>query len=195
MYKIYTSIILTLLLAFSTTAMAGPGGGKKPGGSTIYEIANSTGIHTTLVALLDRVGLGETGATNLAGQFTVFAPTDQAFDEFFAALYANLPADTVDGLLADDDYVTGVLLYHVLDGRRFSNSVFNKNNMKGLETLCGEQYLWSKSNLTIMDENALTADAGIVPDGKAGLLANISASNGVIHVTDAVFLPGGECTD
>jgi len=65
--------------------------------------------------------------------------------------------------------------------------------MKELETLCAGQYLWPKSNMTIMDSNDLTPNAGIQSDGKDGLLANISASNGVIHVTDGVFLPGGTC--
>jgi len=65
--------------------------------------------------------------------------------------------------------------------------------MKELETLCAGQYLWPKSNMTIMDSNDLTPNAGIQSDGKDGLLANISASNGVIHVTDEVFLPGGTC--
>jgi uncharacterized surface protein with fasciclin (FAS1) repeats len=44
-----------------------------------------------------------------------------------------------------------------------------------------------------MDTNDLTPNAGIVSNGAGGLLANISASNGVIHVTDEVFLPGGDC--
>ena len=185
------SLIAALLMVVSVTANAGPG--KRPGDASIYEIAKSTTIHTTLVALLDRVGLGEGGATDVAGNFTVFAPTDEAFDKLFTNLYANLPADAVDALLADDDFITGVLLYHVVDGRRFSNSVFNRKNMKEIETLCASQTLWSKPNLTVMDSNDLTPNAGIVSDGAGGLLANISASNGVIHVTDEVFLPGGSC--
>ena len=192
MNKTYISVIAALLMVVSAAANAGPGKGKNPGDMSIYQIAGSTGIHTTLVALLDRVGLGEGGATDVAGQFTVFAPTDEAFDRLITNLYANLPEKTVDDLLANDDYITGVLLYHVLDGRRFSNSVFNQKNMKELETLCVGQTLWSKPNLTIMDSNDLTPNAGIVSvDGT--LVANISASNGVIHVTDEVFLPGGEC--
>lgn len=184
------SLIAALLMVVSTAAHAGKG--KNPGDTSIYDIATSTGVHTTLVALLDRVGLGEDGATDVAGQFTVFAPTDGAFIKLFDNLYANLPADVVDGLLGDDGFITEVLLYHVLDGRRFSNSVFNGKNMKELETLCAGQYLWSKPNLTIMDANDLTPNAGIVSiDGS--LLANINASNGVIHVTDEVFLPGGNC--
>ena len=190
MYKTYISVIATLLMVVSTAANAGPG--KKPGDMSIYDIASSTGVHNTLVALLDRVGLGEGGATDVAGQFTVFAPTDGAFENLFANLYANLPEEVVDELLGNDAYITEVLLYHVMDGRRFSNSVFNGKNMKELETLCAGQYLWSKPNLTIMDANDLTPNAGIVSiDGS--LLANISASNGVIHVTDEVFLPGGNC--
>lgn len=191
MYKTYISVIATLLMMVSAAANAGPG--KRPGDTSIYEIAKSTTVHTTLVALLDRVGLGEGGATDVAGKFTVFAPTDEAFDKLFTNLYANLPAEAVDALLEDDEFITGVLLYHVTDGRRFSNSVFNRKNMKEIETLCAGQTLWTKPNLTIMDSNDLTPNAGIVSDGMGGLLANISASNGVIHVTDEVFLPGGDC--
>ena len=116
MYKTYMSVVASLLMVVSVTANAGPG--KRPGDTSIYEIAKSTTIHTTLVALLDRVGLGEGGATDVAGQFTVFAPTDEAFDKLFTNLYANLPAEAVDALLEDDDFITGVLLYHVVDGRR-----------------------------------------------------------------------------
>lgn len=191
MYKSYMSLIAASLLVVSVTAYAGPD--KRPGDASIYEIAKSTTIHTTLVALLDRVGLGEGGATDVAGKFTVFAPTDEAFNKLFTNLYANLPADAVDALLADDDFITGVLLYHVVEDRRFSNSVFNRKNMKEIDTLCAGQTLWSKPNLTIMDSNDLTPNAGIVSDGAGGLLANISASNGVVHVTDEVFLPGGSC--
>lgn len=191
MYKSYISLVAALMMVVSVTANAGPA--KRPGDASIYEIAKSTTIHTTLVALLDRVGLGEGGATDVAGKFTVFAPTDEAFEKLFTNLYANLPAEAVDALLADDDFITGVLLYHVVDGRRFSNSVFNRKNMKEIETLCTSQTLWSKPNLTIMDANDLTPNAGIVSDGAGGLLANISASNGVVHVTDEVFLPGGDC--
>lgn len=194
MYKTYISLIASLLIVMSTAANAGPGKGKNPSGDSIYETAKSTTIHTTLVALLDRVGLGEGGATDVAGQFTVFAPTDEAFTKLFTNLYANLPGDAVDALLADDDFITGVLLYHVTDGRRFSNSVFNAKNMKEIETLCAGQSLWSKPNLTIMDSNDLTPNAGIVAIDDT-LLANISASNGVIHVTDEVFLPGGSCEE
>ena len=191
MYKTYMSVVASLLMVVSVTANAGPG--KRPGDTSIYEIAKSTTIHTTLVALLDRVGLGEGGATDVAGKFTVFAPTDEAFNKLITNLYANLPEEAVDALLEDDDFITGVLLYHVVDGRRFSNSVFNRKNMKELETLCAGQTLWSKPNLTVMDSNALTPNAGIVSNGAGGLLANISASNGVVHVTDEVFLPGGSC--
>ena len=57
MYKTYMSVVASLLMVVSVTANAGPG--KRPGDTSIYEIAKSTTIHTTLVALLDRVGLGE----------------------------------------------------------------------------------------------------------------------------------------
>jgi len=74
-----------------------------------------------------------------------------------------------------------VLSYHVTDGRRFSNSVFNRNSTKMLEMLNG-QYVVTNPNLTLTDNAGQTI-------GVVAPLVNINASNGVIHVIDKVLLP------
>lgn len=74
-----------------------------------------------------------------------------------------------------------MLLYNVNDDLRFSNSLFNDNNSKMVEMLNGNN-IWINLNLTIIDGGSHTADAGVVD-------ANISASNGAIHVIDAVMAP------
>ena len=173
MRRIMTLALAALLAIALLAAPVSAKGDKAPSGDTIVEIAlavnEETGQFSTLIAALGAADL--VGALNGGGQFTVFAPTDAAFAEL------GLNKDnigTVEGL-AD------ILLYHVTEGRRWSNSVFNKNNSKPLSMLNGG-YVWSNPPLTLTDGSAATVDAGIVD-------ANISASNGVIHVIDQVLIP------
>jgi transforming growth factor-beta-induced protein len=182
MYNIYTKLAILLFITLSANVMAGPGNGKSPGTDTIYDIASTNGNFTVLTNLLDTTGLDT--VLDGKGQYTVFAPTDAAFTNLIAALVGAIGQEATDALLSDVDFLTNVLLYHVTDGRRFSNSVINKNNMKAIETLFEGHYIWSKPSLMIVDESSLTGDAAIV-DG----LFNINASNGVIHVIDAVLIP------
>lgn len=182
MYNIYTKLAILLFIMLSANVMAGPGNGKSPGTDTIYDIASTNGNFTVLTDLLDATGLDT--VLDGKGQYTVFAPTDAAFTNLIAALVSAIGPEATEDLLNDVDFLTNVLLYHVTDGRRFSNSVINKNSMKAIETLFEGHYIWSKPSLMIVDESSLTGDAAIV-DG----LFNINASNGVIHVIDAVLIP------
>ncbi len=109
---------------------------------------------------------------NGTDQYTVFAPTDAAF----FALYDALGVDEISDLPAD--LVLDVLLYHVTEGRRASNSVVPKKNPRIIETLLGETFA-VKSDLSI-------EAIGNTTNIKA---ADISASNGIIHVIDGVILP------
>ena len=186
MKKLFATALATLLLTASFTALAGNGKGKAPGEQDITSIVIgnpdfSTLLSLVLLAELEGVLAGE-------GQFTVFAPTNAAFDDLIAALAAELGGEeAVTALLNDKAFVTDVLLYHVTDGRRNSNSLVNKNNPKLVEMLNGA-YTTVNSNATITDGSMLTADSAINTTA-SGETFNISASNGVIHVVGAVLVP------
>jgi transforming growth factor-beta-induced protein len=109
---------------------------------------------------------------NGTDQYTVFAPTDEAF----MALYSALGVDKISDLSAD--LVLDVLLYHVIEGRRGANSVVPKKNNREIETLLGATF-------------EVTPEAGIEAIGNTANIttADISASNGIIHSIDAVILP------
>jgi uncharacterized surface protein with fasciclin (FAS1) repeats len=175
MRRILTMALAALLAIALLAAPVSARGAKAPSDATIVDIALQVNADmdefNTLIAALVAADLVD--ALDNGGQFTVFAPTDAAF----AAI--GLDADNV----GDVEGLADILLYHVTEGRRFSNSVFNKNNSKPIEMLNGG-YVWSNPDLSITDSNAGTVDAGIVDP-----LFDISASNGVIHVIDQVLLP------
>lgn len=168
-------------------------GPKAPGEATIYDIVEASASasapqFTYLKAALDATGLD--AALDMPGvQYTVFAPTDAAFEKVADELYAGAglgdgTVPTLLGFLVTNGLADDVLLYHVADGRRFSNSVVNANNNKAIETLLGG-YIWSTPMAKLVDAAPSTSDAQILAPG----LANISARNGVIHVIDNVLVP------
>lgn len=131
---------------------------------TIAEIAVANGNFDTLVAALDAAGLVSTFAS--PGNYTVFAPTDDAF--------AALGQDTINAVLADKDLLTSILTYHVVNDSLSINQVANSNT---LPTLNGK-------NVDV------SFDGGqVMVDGSTIVINNIRASNGVIHVIDAVLIP------
>jgi uncharacterized surface protein with fasciclin (FAS1) repeats len=131
----------------------------------IVDTAVGAGSFTTLVAAVQAAGLVET--LKGEGPFTVFAPTDEAF--------AALPAGTVEELLKPEnkDKLTAILTFHVVPGKVMSTDL--SNDMKAA-TVEGEE-------VTIMTEG------GVKVNGANVVQADIEASNGVIHVIDAVILP------
>jgi uncharacterized surface protein with fasciclin (FAS1) repeats len=147
---------------------------------------------TLLLAALEYAGL--TGTFTGGSQYTVFAPTDEAFGNLVTAVAPLLDEDVraeegpfaaIDTLLGAGT-ISNVLLYHVTDGRRASNSVVPKNGERIIETLL-EVPFSVKPDLTI---EAVGNTAGFVIDEETEKpLVNISASNGIIHVIDAVILP------
>ncbi|MFN3147010.1 MAG: fasciclin domain-containing protein [Paracoccaceae bacterium] len=151
---------LSLTAATMIAAPAFAGGHSKD----IVDTAVGAGTFTTLVAAVEAAGLVDT--LKGEGPFTVFAPTDDAF--------AALPEGTVEGLLADIPALTKVLTYHVVPGKVMSTDL--SNNMMAT-TVEG-------SDVTIMTEGGVTVNGANV------VAADIEASNGVIHVIDAVILPG-----
>jgi uncharacterized surface protein with fasciclin (FAS1) repeats len=134
---------------------------------SIAEIAVEDGRFTTLVAALDAAGLVETFASE--GAFTVFAPTDDAF--------AALPEGTVESLLVDPEgALTDVLLYHVVDGVVKAEDVVNLDTAP---TLLGQDV-----------SVAVNGDGEVFLNGTVQvIITDVEASNGVIHVIDAVLIP------
>jgi transforming growth factor-beta-induced protein len=128
----------------------------------IVDTAVADGRFTTLVAAVQAAGLED--ALRAEGPLTVFAPTDDAF--------AALPEGTVEALLADVPALTDILLYHVADGKYMASDVVA---LDMVPTLQG-QYLDVSEGSVMLD------DAQII-------ITDIEASNGVIHVIDAVLLP------
>jgi len=144
----------------------------------IVENAVNSKDHTTLVAAVKAAGLVPT--LESAGPFTVFAPTNEAFDA--------LPAGTVSNLLKPENKakLTSILTYHVVPGKLSSMDLMKmvkENNGKAtLKTVQGEDlYIIMKGhNLMVSDKNGNTAKITI---------ADVNQSNGVIHVINKVLLP------
>jgi len=113
-------------------------------------------------------------------RLTLFAPTDQAFENLQRALGAETPSPALTCSLGTA-VVADVLTYHVTEGRRFANSVFNANRPKNLAMLNGES-VRTNPDFTLTDIAGQSV-------GLVGGLSNINASNGVIHVIDKVLLP------
>jgi transforming growth factor-beta-induced protein len=134
---------------------------------TIVDIAVADGRFTTLVAALGAAGLVETLSGE--GPFTVFAPTDDAF--------AALPAGTVDSLLLPENKqkLTDILLYHVVSGKVMAADVVT---LTKAPTVLGKDV-----TITVKDGKVFLNDTVQV------IITDIEASNGVIHVIDAVLLP------
>ena len=135
--------------------------------NTIVDIAVADGRFTTLVAALTAADLVETLSGE--GPFTVFAPTDDAF--------AALPAGTLDTLLLPESKqaLTDILLYHVVSGKVMAADVVT---LSGATTVLGKDV-----TITVKDGKVFLNDTVQV------IITDIEASNGVIHVIDAVLLP------
>lgn len=131
--------------------------------NTIVDVAVGAGNFTTLVTALKAADLVDT--LNSEGPFTVFAPTDAAF--------AALPEGALEGLLADPEALANVLTLHVASGRVSAADVVKLSNVA---TVQGASL------------DVVTSD-GVSVGGATVVQADISASNGVIHVIDSVILP------
>jgi transforming growth factor-beta-induced protein len=169
-----TSIVRRIALLLASASLfagltAGPVAAREPGPTivdTAIAVNTSTGEFDHLIAAVVRAGLVDT----LDGrrQFTVFAPTDAAFEDLFDALGVSGVDDIPVGT------VRAVLLYHVAPGERFSADVLGSSRTRTLS----KQFL----DPSVRGGVAYIDDARIIaPD--------IDVSNGVIHVIDAVLLP------
>ena len=133
------------------------------GPGDIVDVAVGAGSFETLVAAIKAAGLVET--LQGEGPFTVFAPTDEAF--------AAIPQQDLEALLADKQALTAVLTYHVVPGKVMAADVMNLDSA------------------TTVQGGTITIDTsdGVKVDGANVVQTDIQASNGVIHVIDAVIMP------
>jgi uncharacterized surface protein with fasciclin (FAS1) repeats len=157
-----TFIALTAATALTGPALAGSHAMEK----NIVETAQEAGDFSTLLAAAEAAGLVETLTGE--GPFTVFAPTDAAFDA--------LPDGTVEELLMEEnqDRLQSILLYHVVPG-----SVMSGDLSDGMmATTANDMSL----------EVSIDGDTVMV-EGATVTAADIEASNGVIHVIDSVMIP------
>lgn len=150
-----------------TTATIGQSGVQdEMSAKNVVQVAVSSKDHTTLVAAVKAADLVD--ALSNAGPFTVFAPTNVAFD--------LLPAGTVEGLLkpANKDDLVDILQYHVYVG------VLKADMLEDGQSF--EQVNGGKISITKKDGKTFV-------NGNAEIVASIPASNGIIHVINSVLLP------
>ena len=181
MKKIIIAVIAMAAVAIAPKTHAQT---KMVGGAAMYPTKNivenavNSKDHTTLVAAVKAAGLVET--LESTGPFTVFAPTNEAFNK--------LPAGTVDNLVKPEnkEMLTKILTYHVVAGRLSSEDLWAKvkagNGKAELTTVQG-------GKLTVMAKGKKL----YLVDEKGGqswiTIADVNQSNGVIHVVNTVLMP------
>ena len=165
--KKIAALALALTLGVAGAALAGH---HEKAEMDIVDTAVAAGSFRTLATALDAAGLVDT--LKGEGPFTVFAPTDEAF--------AKLPEGTVEALLADKAKLTRVLTYHVVPGKVMAADVVKVSEAK---TVQGGSIKVS------------TMGGGVMVDNAHVVKTDIAASNGVIHVIDAVILPKTPATN
>jgi uncharacterized surface protein with fasciclin (FAS1) repeats len=184
--KVFGLFVITSLLANAANAqdnmpkekIVTVGGAPMYASRNIIENAVNSNDHTTLVAAVKAAGLVET--LQGAGPFTVFAPTNAAFDK--------LPNGTVENLLKPENKatLTKILTYHVIAGK------YDAKSLAGLIKEGG-----GSAKLKSVSGGTLTASMKgtklVLTDEKGGtstvIINNVYQSNGIIHVIDTVVLP------
>ena len=156
-------------------AVTGESGVNEPTGTraqpaTVVDIAVSSADHTILVAAVTEADLVDTLSGD--GPFTVLAPTDDAFAAALEALGL-----TAEELLASDE-LASILTYHVIPSQALAADVIGLDGQM-VETVNGDTV-----EITVTDEG------GVMIDGANVIATDLTADNGVVHVLDAVILPG-----
>lgn len=156
-------IRIATLMALALSAWAVP---VQAQDEDIVDVAIGAGTFNTLVAAVQAADLVD--ALKGEGPFTVFAPTDEAF--------AALPEGTVESLLLPEnkELLTSILLYHVVSGSVLAADVVG---LDSATTLNG-----ASIDISVSDSGVMINNANVVQ-------ADVAASNGVIHIIDAVLLP------
>src|SRR5690242_11132028 len=134
--------------------------------NNIVQVAVEAGSFNTLVAAVKAAGLVET--LSGPGPFTVFAPTDAAF--------AKLPSGTVTTLLADKEQLTGILTYHVVSGKVMAADIIKSNGA-------------TPTTVNGLPLDIVVRGGKVYVNGVNVVTADVEASNGVIHIIDAVLMP------
>jgi uncharacterized surface protein with fasciclin (FAS1) repeats len=173
-----TVSLTAFVLAISMGSVVQAGGHKSaaPAASAapgdIVEVAVSTGSFNTLVAAAQAADLVD--ALKGDGPLTLFAPTDEAF--------AALPDGTVENLLKPENQsqLQAVLLYHVVPGKVMKKDLQGTVNAETLE---------GSSIVIVKGEGWTEKQRAVTVNGANVVAADVAASNGVIHVVDAVLLP------
>lgn len=167
MRKLIAAVAATAtLIAAPVTIAAADHGAPAVQTTTIVDVASTSESFTTLTALLIKADLA--GALQSDGPFTVFAPTNAAFEK--------LPAGTIDSLLQPENKakLQAVLKYHVLSGQVLSTDLAGKQI--SAETLQGgDIHVDATNGVQINNANVVTAD--------------VKTDNGVIHIIDTVLIP------
>jgi uncharacterized surface protein with fasciclin (FAS1) repeats len=154
---------LAAALTLGVGVLAAPSAVAQPQ-QNVVQVAQANAQFSTLVRAIQAAGLADT--LSGAGPFTVFAPTNDAFDK--------LPAGTLEALLRDQQQLRAVLTYHTVAGRVTSADLPNRQSAPSAQG----------APLTFSVNPPSVNNAGIVqPD--------VQASNGVIHAIDTVLLPPG----
>lgn len=179
------ALALPLAVGASAQMMGAKNENPMVGGSPMYKTKNivenamNSADHTTLVAAVKAAGLVET--LKGKGPFTVFAPTNAAFDK--------LPAGTVETLVKPEnkEMLTKILTYHVVagkyDSKKLMDAIKKGNGQATLKTVSGGTLTArpnGMSGITLTDEKGGTSNVTI---------ADVYQSNGVIHVIDTVVMP------
>jgi uncharacterized surface protein with fasciclin (FAS1) repeats len=179
MNKLATAVLGVLLIGSAAVAQQDPmvGGAAMYPTKNIVENAMNSSDHTTLVAAVKAAGLAET--LEGPGPFTVFAPTNEAFNK--------LPAGTVDTLVKPEnkEMLTKILTYHVVAGKMSSKDLAKAikagHGTATLKTVSGTLKAgFQGKDIVLIDEKGSTARVTI---------ADVNQSNGVIHVIDTVLMP------
>jgi uncharacterized surface protein with fasciclin (FAS1) repeats len=177
-------MLLLAVASIATSSALAQNGNPMVGGAAMYRTkdivdnAVNSADHTTLVAAVKAAGLVETLKSK--GPFTVFAPTNSAFDK--------LPAGTVETLVKPEnkEMLTKILTYHVVagryDGKKLMKLIQQGNGSASLKTVSGGTLMamMSGNSIVLRDEKGNTSNVTI---------ADVRQSNGVIHVVDTVVMP------
>ncbi|MCC6242839.1 MAG: fasciclin domain-containing protein [Gemmatimonadaceae bacterium] len=164
--RIFTAVCAALLASAPLTLTAQHVANTRVNTPNIPQVAKTAGVFSTLLAAVNAAGLTETLMGR--GPLTVFAPTDDAFK--------RLPAGTVESLLKPEnrEQLVTLLTYHVVAGRV---TAAQARTVRNAETVAGRSVRISESNGDLRINDATVR------------IADVPASNGIIHVIDRVLMP------